>query len=80
MAGNKFFVDTNILVYANTINFPFCTMARNKLKYAFQTYDSVWISNQVMQEYLSFISLPHSIIALLILDIAMQRGNVPMLS
>ena len=53
MAGNKLFVDTNILVYANTTNSPFCTMARNKLKSAFQTYDSVWISNQVMREYLS---------------------------
>lgn len=53
MAGNKLFVDTNILVYANTVNSPFCIMARNKLKSALQTYDSVWISNQVMREYLS---------------------------
>lgn len=53
MAGKKLFIDTNILVYANTISSPFCTVARNKLQTAFQTYDSVWISNQVIREYLS---------------------------
>lgn len=56
MAGNKLFVDTNILIYANTISSPFCEVSRNKLKVALQTYDSVWISQQVIREYLVVIS------------------------
>jgi hypothetical protein len=50
MAGEKIFIDSNVLVYANNSLSPFCNAARTKLQDAFADYDSVWVSRQVFRE------------------------------
>jgi predicted nucleic acid-binding protein len=56
--GNAVFIDTNILVYANLALSPFHAQAVERL----QTLDNrgidLWISRQVLREYLSAMTRP----------------------
>lgn len=56
MAGEKIFIDTNVLVYANNTLSPFCFSARAQLQQAFSNYESVWLSRQVLREFAVIIS------------------------
>jgi predicted nucleic acid-binding protein len=55
--GKKIFIDTNVLLYANMANSPFCQDARNALQALPNDYDSFWINRQVIREYLKVMSL-----------------------
>jgi hypothetical protein len=55
----RVFIDTNILVYADQPHAPFHTIARNALIAFEQAGDEVWISNQVIREYLSVVTRPN---------------------
>jgi len=52
MDGNALFVDTNVLVYANVIETPFHDQALAAINAARQAGWTLWISRQVIREYL----------------------------
>ncbi len=52
MDDNALFVDTNVLVYANVIETPFHEQALAAIDVAYQTGRTLWISRQVIREYL----------------------------
>lgn len=56
MEDKKVFLDTNILVYSSLINSPFQQIAKDKiLEFVTNDYE-IWISQQVIREYLSVIT------------------------
>ena len=59
LAGNqKIFIDTNILVFANVLTLPFHEKAKKKLVEMEENNYELFISNQVIREYLSVLSRP----------------------
>jgi predicted nucleic acid-binding protein len=58
-AVERLFVDTNVLVYANVAEAPFHTEART----AIRTYEdqgvTLWISRQIIREYLATLTRPN---------------------
>jgi len=59
-ASNALFLDTNILIYANVVQAPFHAQALH----AVQTYEQqgieLWLSRQVLREYLATLSRPQT--------------------
>jgi len=56
--NKKVFVDTNILIYANVTNSLFHSRAKSKLIELVQENNQLYISNQIIREYLSVLSRP----------------------
>lgn len=54
------FIDTNILVFATIIQVPFHQQARNRLQSLHQTPAILWISPQVIREYLAVVTRPQT--------------------
>lgn len=53
-------IDTNILVYASIIESPLHLLARQKIQTLQETDASLWISRQVLREYLATLSRPQT--------------------
>lgn len=58
MGDNALFVDTNVLVYASVIETPFHEQALAAIKSAYQANRTIWISRQVIREYLVTLTRP----------------------
>lgn len=58
MDDNALFVDTNVLVYANVLETPFHAQALKAINSAQQAGRSLWISRQVIREYLVVMTRP----------------------
>ena len=58
--GNRIFVDTNILVYAAVSQAPFHAEARNAIRSRQEAGGKLWISRQVLREYLATLSRPQT--------------------
>lgn len=58
--GNRVFLDTNILIYANIAESPFHQAAFNAIKVREQAGSSLWVSRQVLREYLAVLTRPQS--------------------
>lgn len=56
--GRQVFVDTNVLVYATVNVSPFYHDARQALNQVAAQGDSLWISRQVLREFLAVITRP----------------------
>ena len=56
--GERVFLDTNILVYANIAEAPLHDAALDRIKTSEQTGSSLWISRQVLREYLAVLTRP----------------------
>lgn len=54
------FIDTNILVYANVVTAPLHEQALNAIKEAHQTGRSLWISRQVLREFVAARTRPQT--------------------
>lgn len=54
--ADKIFIDTNILIYAAIVSSPFYEAARLKLQFLQDAQHELWISRQVIREYLTNIS------------------------
>jgi predicted nucleic acid-binding protein len=50
---NEVFIDTNILIYANLTASPFHKYAIQILETLYQQGSTLWISRQILREYLS---------------------------
>ena len=59
------FVDTNVLVYANVIESPLHAQALNTIKTAHDAERPMWISRQVLREYLVTMTRPQMFTAVL---------------
>lgn len=60
MDDNALFVDTNVLVYANVIETPFHEQALEAINAAYQANRTIWISRQVIREYLVTMTRPQA--------------------
>lgn len=60
MDDNALFVDTNVLVYANVIETPFHEQALAAINTAYQANRIIWISRQVIREYLVTMTRPQT--------------------
>jgi len=58
MDDNPLFIDTNILVYANVIETPFHEQALATINSAHEAGRTIWISRQVIREYLVTLTRP----------------------
>ena len=58
MDDNALFVDTNVLVYANVLETPFHAQALKAINSAQQAGWTLWISRQVIREYLVVMTRP----------------------
>ncbi|HEY0071414.1 MAG TPA: PIN domain-containing protein [Chloroflexia bacterium] len=52
------FVDTNVLVYASLVNSPLSEQAQNVLRSYKQAGADIWISGQVIREFLATLTRP----------------------
>jgi predicted nucleic acid-binding protein len=52
------FVDTNVLVYANVAQAPLHAVALSRLQAVARTSAPLWISRQVLREYLAVVTRP----------------------
>ena len=60
MAAEPLFVDTNVLVYAQLAESPWHAAARTTLQQAARAQRALWISRQVIREYLVILSRPQT--------------------
>jgi predicted nucleic acid-binding protein len=58
--GNAIFVDTNVLVYASVANAPLHAIAQQTLQSLNAADVNLWISRQVLREYLATLSRPQT--------------------
>ncbi|MEQ8173053.1 MAG: type II toxin-antitoxin system VapC family toxin [Candidatus Eremiobacterota bacterium] len=57
-ADNQIFIDTNILVYASVTASPYHKVALKSLTDLYNTGAELWISRQVIREYLATLTRP----------------------
>ncbi len=60
MDDKALFVDTNVLVYANVIETPLHKQALAAINVAYQSGRTIWISRQVIREYLVTMTRPQA--------------------
>jgi len=60
MDDNALLVDTNVLVYANVIETPFHEQALVAINAAYQANRTIWISRQIIREYLVTMTRPQA--------------------
>jgi predicted nucleic acid-binding protein len=60
VGNNTIFIDTNVLVFASVVSAPLHTIARQTLVELNATGNNLWISRQVIREYLATLSRPQS--------------------
>lgn len=53
MDARAVFIDTNVLVYASVVESPFCLRARGLLKQLESGASDLWVSRQVIREFLA---------------------------
>lgn len=57
-AGSAVFIDTNVLVYAAVEDSPFRALACRAMDACFASSAPVWISRQVLREYMAIMTRP----------------------
>ncbi len=70
--GNPVFLDTNILVYASQTQSPFHEAASQAIQGFYDARVELWISRQVLREYLATLTRPQQFIAPLPIAIVIQ--------
>ncbi|MBD2300659.1 type II toxin-antitoxin system VapC family toxin [Nostoc sp. FACHB-87] len=60
--ANSVFLDTNILVYANVAESPFHQAAIQKIQNFYDTGIELWISRQVLREFLMVLTRPQAFV------------------
>jgi predicted nucleic acid-binding protein len=59
-AGNKLFLDTNVLVYANVAETPLHLLALQTIENYYQAGVDLWISRQILREFLATVTRPQN--------------------
>ena len=73
MAAEPAFVDTNVLVYANQDTARRHADALALLQQAERNRDELWVSGQVLREYLAAVTRPQGELPVLPMTIALER-------
>ncbi len=78
--GDKVFLDTNILVFSNATQAPLHQAARRDIQELYDAGAELWISRQVLREYLATLSRPQQFsnlqpAAVLIADVRHFQGR-----
>ena len=60
--GNRVFLDTNILVYANVAESAFHQVALQQIESYYDAEMEIWISRQVLREFLATLTRPQAFI------------------
>ncbi|MCU7960215.1 MAG: hypothetical protein KZQ58_09495 [gamma proteobacterium symbiont of Bathyaustriella thionipta] len=60
MDDKPIFIDTNILIYTNVASAPLHEQALNALKTAYRASRSLWISRQVLREFIAARTRPQT--------------------
>jgi len=61
--ADPLFVDTNTLIYANVAESPLHEQALTAIQAAYQAGRTLWISRQVLREYLATLTRPQAFAA-----------------
>lgn len=61
--GNKLFLDTNILVYANVVETPLHSLALRVIEAHHQAGDDLWVSRQILREFMATLTRPQNFAA-----------------
>ena len=69
------FIDTNVLVYARILDSPHHHAARTCLAQAFQNFEPLRISRQVVREYISIMTRPQTWAVLITRDTVLEDVN-----
>jgi predicted nucleic acid-binding protein len=75
-AAEPVFLDTNILVYASVDTSPFYGQARAAIMYYETDGTPIWISRQILREYLATLARPHVGIPISTLTAAVRQFAV----
>ncbi|MBL1278350.1 MAG: type II toxin-antitoxin system VapC family toxin [Ectothiorhodospiraceae bacterium] len=67
------FIDTNILIYANVTTAPFHEQALNAIKAAHQSERPLWISRQVLREFIAARTRPQTFAKSSAPDVVIKR-------
>lgn len=67
------FLDTNVLVYANVAESPFHTQALGAIQKAHRTGRPLWVSRQILREYLAILTRPQAFTQPLPRDTVIER-------
>jgi predicted nucleic acid-binding protein len=59
-AGSALFVDTNVLIHANVVGSPLYSLAQQTILKYDQAGSQLWISRQVLREYLAALTRPQA--------------------
>ena len=59
-AVNSVFLDTNVLVYATVSSAPLHTVTLTRLQELWASEQSLWVSRQVLREYLAVLTRPQT--------------------
>lgn len=70
--GDPIFIDTNILVYASQIQSPFHQVAMEAIQGFYDAGVELWISRQVLREYLATLTRPRQFASPLPIAIVIQ--------
>ncbi|MCP4081912.1 MAG: type II toxin-antitoxin system VapC family toxin [Planctomycetaceae bacterium] len=73
MDAEPLFVDTNVLIYANVSTAPFHEQALNSIETAFQSERSLWISRQVLREFIAARTRPQTFAQPSTPDVVIER-------
>lgn len=73
MDDKPLFIDTNILVYANVAAAPFHEQALSAIKAAHQSLRPIWISRQILREFIAARTRPQTFSQPLSPDVVIER-------
>jgi predicted nucleic acid-binding protein len=75
-ADGALFIDTNTLVYANVLEAPFHDQALAAINTARESGRTLWLSRQVIREYMATLTRPQAFIALPKATVLAQVGQL----
>jgi len=70
------FIDTNVLIYANVAGAPFHEQALKVLTSAYQSKQPLWISRQVLREFIAARTRPQTFAQPSTPEVVIERGVV----
>ena len=77
MPAERLFIDTNVLVYASIAEAPLHQAAFARLQTCEETHKELWISRQVLREYLAVLTRPQSFTSPIPTAAALQLAKPP---
>ena len=71
--AEPYFLDTNVLVYANIVQAPLHQLARETIQRLDDAGHNLWISRQIIREYLATVTRPQPFASPMAVPVAINR-------